>query len=630
MAYKALYRKWRPLTFDDVIGQTHITKTLKNEIAENRIAHAYLFTGTRGTGKTSTAKILSRAVNCTNPNGSNPCNECEICRGILNETVMDIIEIDAASNTGVDNIRSIIEQVQYTPTVAKYKVYIIDEVHMLSQGAFNALLKTLEEPPKHVVFILATTEVHKIPATILSRCQRFDFKTISPSDIADRIKTILAGENVTAEDSAIEYVAYLANGSMRDSLSILDQCLAFKHDNLTYDDAVEILGGLDDASLTEIADFIGKNDAKGALCAFYKILETGKNIDDFAMRALDIFAKIMVCSVTGAPDKNGNAAQNEKILKVSENFSHEHIMFCINVLNELINNLKFTKNAKTLIEVAITRMSEPDLSTNADALLCRIKRLEEKIASFAAGNFPRSDAESNAEKGGSLPETANHTAAHTAENSPRPSDIPPWEDIPQNGTNLQDDEIKNSNGENFSPQTDADNTAAQTQPYNADNNAAEAEKSAENTAAQNVGANENSGETGKNPSEENENQNAPPQNAPSGGASLKKITLSWGEVINRSIKDGELTVYFALKDTAAQDDNGVLTIKVQDEEKRGKILTNREKIVEYIIKMFGTKVEIKAEVSGKTHIKEDTTARVFDKLDEFSKQFPQNFTSEKQ
>lgn len=599
MAYKALYRKWRPLTFDDVIGQTHITKTLKNEIAENRLAHAYLFTGTRGTGKTSTAKILSRAINCEHPSGSNPCNECEICKGILNETVMDIIEIDAASNTGVDNIRSIIEQVQYTPTVAKYKVYIIDEVHMLSQGAFNALLKTLEEPPKHVVFILATTEVHKIPATILSRCQRFDFKTISPSDITNRIKTILEGENVTAEDAAIEYVAYLANGSMRDSLSILDQCLAFKHDNLTYGDTVEILGGLDDASLLEIAGFVGKNDAKDAITEFYKILEKGKNIDDFAMRALDIFSKIMICSVTGAPVSGGNAERNGKILSISEDFTHEHIMFCINVLNELVNDLKFTKNAKTLIEVAITRMSEPDLCTGTDALLDRIKRLEEKIAALSAGNFvPVSNAHNLSAQIGNTSETGTEAKKFPDENIPRPSDIPPWEDAAQSGINLQDAAKENSNN-GLSETSESDKI---TEKSNA------AAKAAENE--------EISAEKAQNQANKN--------------ASLKKIAASWGEVISRSLKDGELTVFFSLKDTAALDGNGILIIKVQDEEKRGVVLTNKEKIREFIIKIFGTKAEIKVEVSGKTHIKNDTTTEVFDKLDKFSKQFPQNFTSEGQ
>lgn len=590
MAYKALYRKWRPLTFDDVIGQEHITKTLKNEIAENRIAHAYLFTGTRGTGKTSTAKILSRAVNCEHLNGSNPCNECDICKGILSETVMDIIEIDAASNTGVDNIRSIIEQVQYTPTVTKYKVYIIDEVHMLSQGAFNALLKTLEEPPKHVVFILATTEVHKIPATILSRCQRFDFKTISPSDISGRIKTILSSEGITADDSAIDYVAYLANGSMRDSLSILDQCLAFKHDNLTYDDAVEILGGLDDSSLLKIADLIGKNDTKGAICAFYDILKTGKNIDDFAMRALDVFSKIMICTVTGEQDTDCSSAQKDKIFEISKNFSHEHIMFCIKILSDLTTSIKFTKNAKTLIEVAITRMSEPDLSTSVDALLERIKRLESKVAALSAGNFSASAKTEDIKA-----PSANADAAE---------DIPPWEDSLQNTEILQDDGAKNSNEENTEKIQNSQSTD-------------------ETHAEQCEHLPENNGATKSDSQDEIKNQ-------PSEDVTLEKITKSWGEFINRSIKDGELSVYLAIKDTSAADENGILKIKVENEEKRGKVLSSKDKIKEYIIKIFGKNVEIKAEISGKVWSNKDTTDAVFDKLDKFSKQFPQNFTSEGQ
>ncbi len=227
MAYQALYRKWRPKTFDDVIGQNHIINTLKNEIIENKTAHAYLFTGTRGTGKTSTAKIFSRAVNCQNPQNGNPCNECDICKGILNESILDVIEIDAASNTGVDNIREIIEQCRYAAASTKYKIYIIDEVHMLSESAFNALLKTLEEPPEHVKFILATTEVHKVPATILSRCQRFDFKTIDAFEIVEAMRKILLAENIEVENDALEYVAFLGDGSMRDSLSILDRCIAY-------------------------------------------------------------------------------------------------------------------------------------------------------------------------------------------------------------------------------------------------------------------------------------------------------------------------------------------------------------------------------------------------------------------
>lgn len=599
MAYKALYRKWRPMTFDDVIGQEHIVKTLKNEISENRIAHAYLFTGTRGTGKTSTAKILSRAINCENLKDSNPCNECEICKGILSETLMDIIEIDAASNTGVDNIRSIIEQVQYTPTVAKYKVYIIDEVHMLSQGAFNALLKTLEEPPKHVVFILATTEVHKIPATILSRCQRFDFKTISPSDITARIKTILSGEGITAEDAAIDYVAYLANGSMRDSLSILDQCLAFKSNNLTYADTVEILGGLDDSSLLEIADFIGKNDTKSALGLFFEIADSGKNIDDFAMRMLDVFSKIMVCAVTNAPLKEGSDKRQEKILSASKNFSAEHIMFCINVLSELINNLKFTKNAKTLIEVAITRMSEPCLCSDTGALLERIKRLEDKVAALSVSGAVLKEETQNGSAYQTNVSGENISAYQTGVSGRDEDDVPPWEEKISENKNLQVEDSKNSNIEKN------DDIKSEKGQYNSTENKEENRENSNNLQ----------------PSSENTPSSA------SEGASLKKITASWGEVINRSIKDGELSVYFALKDTAAADENGILSIKVQDEEKRGNILSNKDKIRQYLNKIFNADIEIKTALSGIKRKDADPTDRVFDKLDELRKKNPQNFTS---
>ena len=599
MAYKALYRKWRPMTFDDVIGQEHIVKTLKNEISENRIAHAYLFTGTRGTGKTSTAKILSRAINCENVKDSNPCNECEICKGILGETLMDIIEIDAASNTGVDNIRSIIEQVQYTPTVAKYKVYIIDEVHMLSQGAFNALLKTLEEPPKHVVFILATTEVHKIPATILSRCQRFDFKTISPSDITARIKTILSGEGITAEDAAIDYVAYLANGSMRDSLSILDQCLAFKSNNLTYADTVEILGGLDDSSLLEIADFIGKNDTKSALGLFFEIADSGKNIDDFAMRMLDVFSKIMVCAVTNAPLKEGSDKRQEKILSASKNFSAEHIMFCINVLSELINNLKFTKNAKTLIEVAITRMSEPCLCSDTDALLERIKRLEDKVAALSVSGAVLKAETQNGSAYQTNASGENGSAYQSGVSGRNEEDVPPWEEKPSENKNLQVEDSKNSNIEKIEDIKSGSEQYKSTEIKEKDN------------------------EISKNLQVSSENT---PSSA-SEGASLKKITASWSEVINRSIKDGELSVYFALKDTAAADENGTLSIKAQDEEKRGNILSNKDKIRQYLNKIFNADVEIKAALSGIKRKDADPTDRIFDKLDELREKNPQNFTS---
>ena len=377
MAYQALYRKWRPLTFDDVIGQGHITSTIKNEIINDKICHAYLFTGTRGTGKTSTAKILSRAINCLNPKDGNPCNECEHCKGILNETIFDVVEMDAASNTGVDNIREIIEQVQYSTGVVKYRVYIIDEVHMLSTGAFNALLKTLEEPPSNVVFILATTEVHKIPATILSRCQRFDFKSIGVNDIADRIKDILNNENFTVTDEAVEYVATLGDGSMRDSLSIMDRCLSFKTDNLAYEDVVEIVGTLDNKMLYMVAENIADENVSGVIEIFEKAVLDGKNLDGFSKALLSVYRELLVAKVNG--EFLGNSRNAGVINSISAKYTTEKILNCINVLSELDSNLKYAVSKRVMIEVALVRMAKPTLSTDTDALLDRIKKLEKML-----------------------------------------------------------------------------------------------------------------------------------------------------------------------------------------------------------------------------------------------------------
>lgn len=253
MSYTALYRKWRPASFQQVKGQDHIVQTLKNQITSGRVGHAYLFCGTRGTGKTSIAKIFARAVNCESPIDGSPCNECQICRGIASGSSMNVVEIDAASNNGVENIREIREQVQYPPTEGKYRVYIIDEVHMLSTGAFNALLKTLEEPPSYVIFILATTEVNKIPITVLSRCQRYDFKRISRDTLAARLKELAEAEQIPAEDKALAYIAKAADGSMRDALSLLDQCVAFYYDSLlTYEHVLEVLGAVDSTVFSQL------------------------------------------------------------------------------------------------------------------------------------------------------------------------------------------------------------------------------------------------------------------------------------------------------------------------------------------------------------------------------------------
>ncbi|MBQ8526815.1 MAG: DNA polymerase III subunit gamma/tau [Clostridia bacterium] len=382
MAYQALYRKWRPLTFDDVIGQSHITDTLKNEITENRLAHAYLFTGTRGTGKTSTAKILSRAVNCPHSVNGNPCNECEICTGILSGAVLDIIEIDAASNTGVDNIREIIEQCQYASASTKYKVYIIDEVHMLSSGAFNALLKTLEEPPAHVIFILATTEIHAVPATILSRCQRFDFSTISTADLVSAMSRILENEGISAETDALEYVAYLGNGSMRDSLSILDRCIAFKSTGITYDDVVGIVGALDDTYLYQFARYIAANDTAALLSSFDQCVAAGKSLDNFSSDMLNCYRELLKFMIIGKEYKT-SARRYKLICETVTMYTQEKLVRCIYLLTDLVRDLKFVSNPRVLIECTLIKMANPAFEVSEASILDRIAAIEKKLASGA-------------------------------------------------------------------------------------------------------------------------------------------------------------------------------------------------------------------------------------------------------
>ena len=282
MTYVSLYRKFRPATFDDVKGQDHIVKTLKNQMNSGRLGHAYLFCGTRGTGKTSVAKILAKAVNCEHPVDGSPCNECDTCRAIQNGASTNVIEIDAASNNGVDSIRTIRDEVLYRPTSGKYKVYIIDEVHMLSTGAFNALLKTLEEPPEYIIFILATTEVNKIPITILSRCQRYDFHRISVETITNRLKELTARENIAVEEKALRYVAKAGDGSMRDALSILDQCISFNANSiLTYDQVLDILGDTDYVSFSKMLRCILENNITGAIDLLEELIYRGKEISHF-------------------------------------------------------------------------------------------------------------------------------------------------------------------------------------------------------------------------------------------------------------------------------------------------------------------------------------------------------------
>ena len=301
--HKALYRVYRPQKFEDVVGQEHITKTLRNQIENNNIGHAYLFSGTRGTGKTSTAKIFARAVNCLESKNQEPCNNCDVCKDILNDNIMDVVEIDAASNNSVDDIRELRESVKYSPTKAKYKVYIIDEVHMLSQGAFNALLKTLEEPPSYVIFILATTEPHKIPATILSRCQRFDFKRVTVKDITSRMQRICAEENIEVEEKALNLIARNSQGALRDALSILDQCISFGDEKIEYNDVVELLGTVNIEQLFDLAQYIIDQNTKESLKVLNEFIIWGKDIRNLINDLIDHFRNLMICKVSNDLDE---------------------------------------------------------------------------------------------------------------------------------------------------------------------------------------------------------------------------------------------------------------------------------------------------------------------------------------
>ncbi len=383
MGYTALYRKWRPLIFEDVIGQPHITQTIKNQIRSERISHAYLFCGTRGTGKTSTAKIFSRAINCLNNHEGNPCNTCEVCTGILDGSIMDVIEIDAASNNGVDNIREIRDEVVYSPAKGKYKVYIIDEVHMLSTGAFNALLKTLEEPPSHVLFILATTEPHKIPATILSRCQRFDFKRITTDDIVSRMNKIITEDKINIDEQALRLVARVSDGSMRDALSVLDQCIAFSNDFISYKNIVSILGVVDYSVFFKISGGIAEQNIDTLMGAIEQLVMDGRDIIHFMSDLIEHFRNLLMCKVVKEPQHVLDivAEDIEQLQKHSKLFTQEKIVNCIKVLTEAQSTVKWVSNPRTILEVTIIKLCQKELDTSPESVLDRIAELEHSLKS---------------------------------------------------------------------------------------------------------------------------------------------------------------------------------------------------------------------------------------------------------
>lgn len=383
MAYTALYRKWRPKDFNDVVGQDHIVKTLTNQIMASRVTHAYLFCGTRGTGKTSTAKIFAQAINCENPDKGNPCHICSSCLDIEESNSMNIIEIDAASNNGVDNIREIREEVKYTPTVGTYKVYIIDEVHMLSTGAFNALLKTLEEPPKHVIFILATTEPHKILATILSRCQRYDFKRITISTISEALKSYMKEEGIAIEEKAINYIAKVANGSMRDALSILDQCIAFYlGEEVTLVKVLDVLGAVDHEVFAQLTDALLHKDAKTCMALVDTITIQGRDILQFILDTVGHLRNLLVVRSVQNPDEilDMTADQVAALKNQSEHFNDEIILYYIKQLSELENKIKYMSGERILLEVELLKLCHPDMDESTEGLRHRVAHIEEEIA----------------------------------------------------------------------------------------------------------------------------------------------------------------------------------------------------------------------------------------------------------
>lgn len=410
MSYTALYRKFRPNTFEDVKGQEHIVTTLKNQIQAERIGHAFLFCGTRGTGKTTVAKILARAVNCEHPVDGSPCNECATCKAIMAGTSMNVIEIDAASNNGVDNIREIREEVAYRPTQGKYKVYIIDEVHMLSTGAFNALLKTLEEPPSYVIFILATTEAHKIPVTILSRCQRYDFHRISIDTIAGRLQELMDKEGVQAEEKALRYVAKAGDGSMRDALSLLDQCIAFYlGQELTYDKVLEILGTVDTEVFSKLLRQVLAGNITGCIHMLEELIAGGKELTQFVADFTWYMRNLLLVKTSGdAEEVLDVSSENLKALKEeSQMVDTDTLMRYIRVLSELSNQLRYASQKRVMVEIGLIKLCKPAMETNLDSVLDRIRILEEKMergipvvsgANRNSGNMP----------GGAYPNTEDH------------------------------------------------------------------------------------------------------------------------------------------------------------------------------------------------------------------------------
>lgn len=423
MSYTALYRKFRPGGFEDVKGQDHIVQTLKNQIKAERIGHAYLFCGTRGTGKTSVAKIFAKAVNCEHPVDGSPCGQCAMCQKIAEGTSMNVIEIDAASNNGVDNIREIREEVAYRPTEGKYKVYIIDEVHMLSTGAFNALLKTLEEPPSYVIFILATTEANKIPVTILSRCQRYDFRRITIDTIAARLSELMEKEGVDVEEKAIRYVAKAGDGSMRDALSLLDQCIAFYlGQKLTYDKVLEVLGTVDTEIFSQMLRTILAGDVTGSIRTLETLLNRGKELGQFVTDFTWYLRNLLlVKSADETEELLDVSTENLKLLKEESTMvDDETLIHYIRVLSELSGQLRYAAQKRVLVEVALVKLCKPQMEQNLESVLERLRILEEKMERGIPMMVTNAPGAGNGSAGGSGAAGDGYAAAETPQSAPAP------------------------------------------------------------------------------------------------------------------------------------------------------------------------------------------------------------------
>ena len=383
MSYVALYRKFRPDHFEDVKGQEHIVTTLQNQIKAERVGHAYLFCGTRGTGKTTVAKILAKAVNCEHPVEGSPCGECASCKAIAAGVSMNVIEIDAASNNGVDNIREIIDEVAYSPAEGKYKVYIIDEVHMLSPGAFNALLKTLEEPPSYVIFILATTEVHKIPITILSRCQRYDFKRITIDTITTRLQELMETEQVQVEEKALRYIARVADGSMRDALSLLDQCIAFHYGQvLTYDKVLDVLGAVDTEVFGRLLRFVLDQNVSGCIGLLEEIVMQGRELPQFVADFTWYLRNLLLLKASDDIEDVIDVS-TENLVRLREEaamLGTDTIMRYIRIFSELSGQIRYAAQKRILIEIALIKLCRPDMESDLVSVAERVRIVEDKIA----------------------------------------------------------------------------------------------------------------------------------------------------------------------------------------------------------------------------------------------------------